>query len=112
MAKNQAALFVNLTNDAWFGTSSGPYQHFSMTIFRSVENKRALVRSANTGISGFIDPCGRIVSKTPLSTEAVLTQTVPFMETETVYMVVGDLFALACLVSASLFVVFRFIKRN
>jgi len=112
MAKNQAALFVNLTNDAWFGTSSGPYQHFSMTIFRSVENKRALVRSANTGISGFIDPCGRILSTTPLSTEAALTQTVPFMKTETVYMIVGDLFALVCLVLASLFIIFRFIKRN
>lgn len=112
MAKNQAALFVNITNDAWFGTSSGPYQHFSMTIFRSVENKRALVRSANTGISGFIDPCGRILSKTPLSTEAVLTQTVPLMETETVYTLFGDLFALVCLVSASLFVVFRFIRKK
>ena len=112
MAKNRAALFVNLTNDAWFGTSSGPYQHFSMTIFRSVENKRALVRSANTGISGFIDPCGRILSKTPLSTEATLTQTMPFMEIETVYMIVGDLFAMVCLVSASLFIVFRFIKKG
>ncbi len=110
MAKNQAALFVNLTNDSWFGTSSGPYQHFSMTIFRSVENKRALVRSANTGISGFIDPCGRILSKTSLSREASLTQTVPLMKIETMYMIIGDLFALICLVSASLYVVFRFIK--
>ncbi|MFO7557337.1 MAG: apolipoprotein N-acyltransferase [Desulfobacterales bacterium] len=112
MAKNRAALFVNITNDAWFGTSSGPHQHFSMTIFRSVENKRALVRSANTGISGFIDPCGRILSKTSLSTEATLTQTVPFMEIKTIYMIAGDLFALICLLSATLFIVFRFIKKN
>jgi len=110
MAKNKAALFVNVTNDAWFGTSSGPYQHFSMTIFRSVENKRALVRSANTGISGFIDPCGRILGVIPLCREATLTRTMPFMKIKTLYMMIGDLFAWICLASASVFIAFRFIR--
>ena len=45
MAKNNASLLINITNDAWFGKTSGPYQHFSMTVFRAVENRRALVRS-------------------------------------------------------------------
>jgi len=110
MAKNKAAFFVNLTNDAWFGTSSGPYQHFSIAIFRSVENKRALIRSANTGISGFIDPCGRILSKIPLSAEATLTRTIPLMKIKTVYMMIGDFFAWVCLASASVFIAFRLIR--
>ena len=66
LVKNGAALLVNITNDAWFGTTSGPYQHFSMTIFRALENRRALARAANTGISGFIDPVGPILTSTRL----------------------------------------------
>jgi apolipoprotein N-acyltransferase len=71
MVRNGAHLLVNITNDAWFGRTGAAFQHFSMAVFRAVENRRYLARSANTGISGFIDPCGRIVSSTPLFQEAV-----------------------------------------
>ena len=56
MAKEGANFLVTLTNDAWFGDSSAPYQHFSMAVFRAVENHRAVARAANTGISGLIGP--------------------------------------------------------
>ena len=55
-----ANVLFNLTNDAWYGKSSAPQQSFAMTVFRAVETRRSVVRAANTGISGFIDPLGRV----------------------------------------------------
>ncbi|MBW2583878.1 MAG: apolipoprotein N-acyltransferase, partial [Deltaproteobacteria bacterium] len=95
--RNNASLLINITNDAWFGKTSGPYQHFSMTVFRAVENRRSLVRAANTGISGFIDPAGRVLASTALLKEAAVTQTVPLLKEKTVYTNIGDLFAQVCL---------------
>ena len=67
---NQKTNFIlNVTNDAWFGRSSGPYQHFSMSILRAVERGLPVVRVANTGISGVIDPFGRVIIKSKLNTE-------------------------------------------
>ena len=97
MVQNGATLLINITNDAWFGKTSGPYQHFSMTVFRAVENRRALVRSANTGISGFIDPVGRVMASTGLLQEAAAIETVPLMKEISVYTRIGDLFAMVCL---------------
>jgi apolipoprotein N-acyltransferase len=97
MVRSQASILINITNDAWFGKTSGPYQHFSMTVFRAVENRRSLARAANTGISGFIDPAGRILTSTALLQEAVATQTVPLLKVRSIYTRLGDLFAQACL---------------
>jgi len=110
MAKNDAVLLINITNDAWFGTTSGPYQHFSMTIFRAVENRRALARAANTGISGFIDPVGRILTSTSLLEEAAVIQTLPLIHKKTVYTRFGDLMALACLAGTMFVMLFEFGK--
>ena len=98
MVKNKAALLVNITNDAWYGRSSAPYQHFSMAIFRAVENRRSLIRAANTGISGFIDPSGRVIAPTQLFKDAVISRSVPMLHETTFYSSFGDLFAMACLV--------------
>lgn len=97
MVKNGAKLLVNITNDAWFGTSSAPYQHFSMVKFRAVENKRAVARAANTGISGFIDPVGRVVAQTGLYEDRQLTRSLPLADTLTFYTRYGDVFLLFCL---------------
>ena len=97
MARNNASLLVNITNDAWFGTTSGPYQHFSMTVLRAVENRRSLARAANTGISGFIDPVGRILTATALLEEAAVIQSIPLLKEKSVYTVIGDLFARVCI---------------
>jgi len=60
--KKGARFLVNITNDAWYKQGSAPYQHFAASVFRAVENRVYLVRAANTGISGFIDPFGRLSS--------------------------------------------------
>ncbi len=100
--QNGAELLINITNDAWYGKTSAPYQHFSMAVFRSVETRRALVRSANTGISGFIDPIGRIVSKTPLFEDAMIREDIPLMSGQSPYVRFGDIFAVACMITAML----------
>ncbi len=68
-----------------------------MTVFRAVENRRSIIRSANTGISGFIDPSGRVIAATPLFKDATITRSVPVIEETTLYSRFGDLFAMACL---------------
>lgn len=90
MVKNGAHLLVNITNDAWFGRTGAAYQHYSMAVFRAVENRRWLARAANTGISGFIDPCGRIVASTSLYTEATATARVALLEQRSYYSQWGD----------------------
>ncbi|NOZ26078.1 MAG: apolipoprotein N-acyltransferase [Nitrospirae bacterium] len=102
-------LIVNITNDAWFGTTNGPYQHFSMSVFRAVENRKPLVRAANTGISGFIDPTGRVVERTGLFEETHITGDVTIGDETSFYTRFGDLFSflnitLAALIFLRLFV--------
>lgn len=110
MVKNNASLLVNITNDAWFGKTSGPYQHFSMTVFRAVENRRSLARSANTGISGFIDPAGRVLASTDLLEDAVATQMLPMLMERSIYTQIGDRFVQLCLALVLVAVLFRIVK--
>ncbi len=102
-AANGAEFMATITNDAWFGRSSAPYQHFAMVVFRSVENRVAFARAANTGISGFIDPSGRILSATPIFTEEALTGTIPVQRRPTFYTQYGDAFAYGCVIITGLF---------
>jgi apolipoprotein N-acyltransferase len=91
-----ADLLVNITNDAWFGKTSAPYQHLSMTVFRAVENRLFLVRAANTGISAVIDPLGSIVARTETFTRTVLSGKVKYVDKKTLYAAYGDVFAYVC----------------
>ncbi len=97
MVRNGANVLINMTNDAWYGRSSAPYQHFSIAVFRAIENRRAMIRSANTGISGFIDPAGRILETTALFEEAAAVRDIPLLSGLTLYTRFGDVFAGACL---------------
>ncbi|NNG07047.1 MAG: apolipoprotein N-acyltransferase [Desulfobacteraceae bacterium] len=98
-ARKGAEILVNLTNDAWFGKTSAPYQHLSMAVFRAVENGRPLLRAANTGFSAFIGPQGHIMTRSQLFKEEVLTQDLRLRNTSLrFYTRYGDLFALALLV--------------
>ncbi|HMK49978.1 MAG TPA: apolipoprotein N-acyltransferase [Thermodesulfovibrionales bacterium] len=89
---NGGDFMVNITNDAWFGTTSGPYQHFSMAVFRAVENRKPLIRAANTGISGFIDSNGRVLSETGLFERVVAAGEIKTDTTRSFYSKYGDLF--------------------
>lgn len=82
-------LFV-ITNDAWFGKSSAPYQHFEQAVLRAVETRKAVVRAANTGISGFITPDGRIEGTIDLFEKDTLEKEVPRMVGKTFYTTAGD----------------------
>jgi apolipoprotein N-acyltransferase len=95
-AAGGAELLVNVTNDAWYGTTSAPYQHLAMAAFRAVENGRYMVRAANTGITAVVDPRGRILEETRLFDRAVLVREVPFVAETTFYTRHGDVFAWAC----------------
>ena len=63
-ANQRVHVFVNLTNDAWFGLTHEPMQHLGLAVFRTVEHRKGLVRAVNTGVSTYIDPTGRAVHKT------------------------------------------------
>jgi len=103
IAGSGAEFLVTITNDAWFGDSSAPAQHFSMVVLRSVENHLAFARAANTGISGFIDPFGRIIVASPTFTQTALQAEIPVRQTKTFYSRHGDVFAYGCMLISLLF---------
>jgi apolipoprotein N-acyltransferase len=87
---------LNLTNDAWFGISSGPYQHFQQARVRAIEEGLPLIRAANSGISAVIDPLGRVIAALPLGHDGVLDAGLPRAAEVTIYARAGDfLFAVA-----------------
>lgn len=106
-----ASLLVNITNDAWFGNTSAPYQHLSMTTFRSVENRLFLVRAANTGISAIIGPTGRVMASSKLFEKATISGTIRFMDKKTFYSTYGDVFVYGCILGLIL-ILMATIKRR
>jgi apolipoprotein N-acyltransferase len=97
---------VNLTNDGWFGISTGPYQHLQQARLRAIEQGLPVVRAANTGISAVIDPVGRIVAQLGLGIEGVLDSSLPSAIRLTVYARMGD-FPVAVIAAAALLFVIR-----
>ena len=139
--KEGAGFLINITNDAWFGRTSAPYQHFSQSVFRAVENKVFLVRAANTGISGVIDPVGRVKLKSGIFTKEALTADIKIRDAQsftplegfsgrklpghskgdnlrksplmgfTFYSRYGDIFAIGCLIAVVIFLLIG-IRKN
>lgn len=88
-----AQVLVNISDDAWYGTSSARYQHLEMARFRAIENRRYLLRDTNNGITAVIDPYGRIVAQAAPFCEVALTAHFAFETRETFYTRYGDVFA-------------------
>lgn len=95
-------MLTTITNDAWYGESSAAFQHFEMATMRAIEQGRYLVRSANTGISGIIDPYGRVLIRTNLFETVAVVGEARFVQAKTVYATIGDL---AVFLSAAIVVV-------
>jgi apolipoprotein N-acyltransferase len=116
---DRAGWIVNLTNDGWFGISTGPYQHLQQARLRAIEEGLPVVRAANTGISAVIDPMGRIVAKLGLGIEGVLDASLPAAIAPTIYAravnnprrIPSDP-AAAMVTIALIFVVWRRVKRQ
>ena len=89
-------LLTTITNDAWYGHSSAPYQHFLQASMRAIEQGRYLARAANTGITGFVDPYGRVLQQTDIFERAILVGDVRMLNGRTIYGRIGDLFAYIC----------------
>lgn len=94
---NGSELLTTITNDAWYGRTSAAYQHWDQASMRAIENGRYLARAANTGISGFVDPYGRVVEKSAVFEQALLVHDIRFVQTRTIYTRIGDLIAWLCL---------------
>jgi len=99
VAGHNPNVLVNLTNDAWFGKTAEPYHHLNLALMRTVEYRRWLLRSTNTGVSVFIDAVGRRVAETSLDKAETLLKSVPLLEQRTLYAMLGD-WALVALAGA------------
>jgi apolipoprotein N-acyltransferase len=86
----RAGWMINITNDGWFGISTGPYQHFQQARVRAIEEGLPLARAANTGISAVVDPLGRIINSLPLGSEGILDSPLPRAIAPTIYVRLGD----------------------
>lgn len=87
-----ANLLSIITNDGWFGQTTGPFQHARYAVFRAIENRVSIVRCANTGISGFIDPTGRYLQQAALNTRKNLVAELPLVHRKTFFTRHGDWF--------------------
>jgi apolipoprotein N-acyltransferase len=102
LARNAVAmgshLLTTITNDAWYGRSSAPWQHFEQAALRAVEQGRYLARSANTGVSGIVDPYGRVLVRSGIFEQTTLLGEIRFLEGRTIYARIGDVLAYGCAV--------------
>ena len=106
-----ADVLVNITNDAWYGDSSAPYQLLAMTALRAVESKVPVVRVANTGVSAVIEPSGRITARTPLFRRGTEIERVGWRPMRTFYAMFGDLFAEICFVLTAIALAFAWFRK-
>jgi apolipoprotein N-acyltransferase len=88
--RDGSLLLINVTNDAWFGRSWGPYQHLAVSAIRAIENRVPILRAANTGISAIIDSSGRIVKSIPLGERGVVVADIDAGREQTFYTRYGD----------------------
>jgi len=98
LVKNGAKFITIQANDGWLGRSAGPYQHFELARLRAIENRVPIVRCANTGISGVIDPIGIVQMKIPLGEQSILKAEILPAQKLTFYTKYGEVFAILCII--------------
>ena len=108
--EERVGLLVNLTNDAWYGRTTAPWQHARLALWRAIETRRTLVRVTNTGVTAVIDARGSVVQMLPLFVSGVLIARVDLLDGETPYVRYGDWFAWSVTVLALAVLVFRLIR--
>jgi len=106
-ADNGADLFVNISDDGWYGNSSAPGQHLNQARMRAIENERWLLRSTNTGITASIDPYGRVVVSAPRNVRAYMEAPYAYVSEKTFYTEHGDWFPIACVIISLLALIVR-----
>jgi apolipoprotein N-acyltransferase len=102
MTLNGAEVLMTIFNDAWFGRSMAPYQHEALALWRAIENRRYFVRVGNAGVTGVVDPFGRIVDHLGLFTEETLVEDIRPLRIETFYTRFGDVFGWSVVAAAAL----------
>jgi len=110
--RDGADFLVTITNDAWFGRTSAPYQHLSIATFRAIENRVFIARAANTGVSAFIDPKGKIVKKGDIFTEEAMNGIIRIMKGKTFYTLYGDVFAWICSGFSMILLGYALLRKN
>ncbi len=105
-------LIVNQTDDGWYGDSAAPYQHLAIARWRAIENRRYLLRAANSGISAVIEPTGELQSSTGLFQAAVCRGLFGFVSERSIYTRCGDCFAFLCVIITCLFAVISWLGGN
>jgi apolipoprotein N-acyltransferase len=110
-ALNGAQVFVNVSNDGWFGSTGAAGQHLNMARMRAIENHRWLLRSTNTGITASIDPYGQVVARAQPNVQTALRAPYAFVSDTTFYTRHGDWFAFACAIISLLALYIRFSLR-
>lgn len=106
-AENGADLFVNISDDGWYGNTGAPGQHLNMARMRAIENNRWLLRATNTGITAAIDPYGRVVVSAPRNVRAYMEAPYSFITEKTFYTEHGDWFPIACVIISLLAMIVR-----
>ena len=107
-----AEFLVNITNDGWFGKTHGPFQHAQIAVFRAIENRISIARCANTGVSMFIDPFGRVIGATKIYIRTTVIDQIPSKLEETFYTKHGDWFAQGCFLVSFFLIFASVIKRR
>jgi apolipoprotein N-acyltransferase len=111
--KQNVDLIVNISEDGWFGNSIGPYQHFNKAIYRAIEEGSYIARSANNGISAFIDPNGRILHKIEFNDANTIIASLPMHRSKTIFSKYGNkIFAIIIFLYIFLFFYFKKVEKN
>jgi apolipoprotein N-acyltransferase len=109
---NGARILVNITNDAWFGRSSAPFQHLSIAAFRAIETRTPLLRAANTGITTIVDHNGHIRNMTELFKEDFRTGEIRPGTGDSIYLKIGDLPAWIAVILTAAFTVYSWLRKR